>query len=146
MLKEKLLEDLKVAMRDKNVIRKNTVQMVRAAILKIEKDTQTEVDDNKIIEIIAKEQKGKKDALLDFEKAGREDLIVQTKEEMKILEEYLPKQLSKEELKVEIAKIIEAVGAKSIKDMGIVMKEAKTKIGAAADGRTINEVVKEILN
>ena len=146
MLKEKLLEDLKVAMRDKNVIRKNTVQMVRAAILKIEKDTQTEVADNKIIEIIAKEQKGKKDALVDFEKAGREDLIEQTKEEMKILEEYLPKQLSKEELKVEIAKIIEAVGATSIKDMGIVMKEAKAKIGAAADGRTINEVVKEILN
>lgn len=146
MLKEKLLEDLKIAMRDKNVIRKNTVQMVRAAILKIEKDTQTEVDDNKIIEIIAKEQKGKKDALADFEKAGREDLIEQTKEEMKILEEYLPKQLSKEELKVEISKIIELVGATSIKDMGIVMKEAKAKIGAAADGRTINEVVKEILN
>lgn len=146
MLKEKLLEDLKVAMRDKNVIRKNTVQMVRAAILKIEKDTQTEVDDNKIIEIIAKEQKGKKDALVDFEKAGREDLIEQTKEEMKILEEYLPKQLTKEELREEISKIIEAVGAKSIKDMGIVMKEAKAKIGAAADGRTINEVVKEILN
>ena len=146
MLKEKLLEDLKIAMRDKNVIRKNTVQMVRAAILKIEKDTQTEVDDNKIIEIIAKEQKGKKDALVDFEKAGREDLIEQTKEEMKILEEYLPKQLSKEELKVEISKIIESVGATSIKDMGIVMKEAKAKIGAAADGRTINEVVKEILN
>ena len=145
MLKEKLLEDLKVAMRDKNVIRKNTVQMVRAAILKIEKDTQTEVDDNKIIEIIAKEQKGKKDALADFEKAGREDLIEQTKEEMKILEEYLPKQLSKEELKEEISKIIEAVGATSIKDMGIVMKEAKAIIGAAADGRTINEVVKELL-
>lgn len=146
MLKERLLEDLKIAMRDKNVIRKNTVQMIRAAILKIEKDTQSEIDDNKIIEIIAKEQKGKKDALLDFEKAGREDLIEQTKEEMKILEEYLPKQLSKEELRVEISKIIEAVGATSIKDMGIVMKEAKATIGAAADGRTINEVVKEILN
>lgn len=146
MLKEKLLDDLKIAMRDKNVIRKNTVQMVRAAILKIEKDTQTEVDDNKIIEIIAKEQKGKKDALVDFEKAGREDLIEQTKEEMKILGEYLPKQLSKEELKVGISKIIEEVGATSIKDMGIVMKEAKAKIGAAADGRTINEVVKEILS
>ena len=146
MMKEKLLEDLKIAMRDKNVIRKNTVQMVRAAILKIEKDTQTEVDDNKIIEIIAKEQKGKKDGLVDFEKAGREDLIEQTKEEMKILEEYLPKQLTKEELKEEITKIIEAVGATSIKDMGIVMKEAKAKIGAAADGRAINEVVKEILN
>lgn len=146
MLKEKLLEDLKVSMRDKNVIRKNTVQMVRAAILKIEKDTGKEVDDNKIIEIIAKEQKGKKDALVDFEKAGREDLIDQTKEEMKVLEEYLPKQLTKEELVEIISEIIKEVGVTSMKDMGIVMKEAKAKIGAGADGRTINEVVKEILN
>ena len=146
MLKEKLLEDLKVSMRDKNVIRKNTVQMVRAAILQIEKDTGKEVDDNKIIEIIAKEQKGKKDALVDFEKAGREDLIEQTKEEMKVLEEYLPKQLTKEELVEIISEIIKEVGATSMKDMGIVMKEAKAKIGAGADGRTINEVVKEILS
>lgn len=146
MLKEKLLEDLKVSMRDKNVIRKNTVQMVRAAILKTEKDTGKEVDDNKIIEIIAKEQKGKKDALVDFEKAGREDLIEQTKEEMKVLEEYLPKQLTKEELVEIISEIIKEVGATSMKDMGIVMKEAKAKIGAGADGRTINEVVKEILS
>ena len=146
MLKEKLLEDLKVSMRDKNVIRKNTVQMVREAILKIEKDTGKEVDDNKIIEIIAKEQKGKKDALVDFGKAGREDLIEQTKEEMKVLEEYLPKQLTKEELVEIISEIIKEVGATSMKDMGIVMKEAKAKIGAGADGRTINEVVKEILS
>ena len=145
MLKEKLLEDLKQSMKEKNVIRKNTVQMIRAAILKIEKDTRKEVDDNKIIEIIAKEQKGKKDALQDFEKAGRKDLIEQTKEEIKILEEYLPKQLNKEELKKEITKIIEELGATSIKDIGKVMKEAKAKIGAAADGRTISEVVKEIL-
>ena len=145
MLKEKLLEDLKVSMREKNVIRKNTVQMVRAAVLKVEKDTGKEVDDNKIIEIIAKEQKGKKDALEDFKKAERQDLIDQTLEEMKILEEYLPKQLSKEELTEEVKKIIEAVGATSMKDMGIVMKEAKAKIGAAADGRAINEVVKELL-
>ena len=145
MLKEKLLEDLKVSMREKNVIRKNTVQMIRAAILKIEKDTGKEVDDNKIIEIIAKEQKGKKDALEDFKRAQRQDLIDQTIEEMKILEEYLPKQLSKEELTAEVKNVIEQVGATSMKDMGIVMKEAKAKIGATADGRAINEVVKELL-
>lgn len=145
MLKEKLLEDLKISMRDKNVIRKNTVQMIRAAILQIEKDSGEEVSDEKIIDIIAKEMKKKKDAMADFEKASRKDLIEQTKQEMTILEEYLPKQLTKEELKVEIAKVIEAVGATSMKDMGIVMKEAKARIGAGADGRTINEVVKELL-
>ena len=146
MLKEKLLEDLKVSMRDKNVVRKNTVQMIRAAILQIEKDTGNEVDDAKIIDIIAKEMKKKKDAMADFEKAGRQDLIDQTNEEMKVLEEYLPKQLSKEEIKEIVSKVIAKTGATSMKDMGIVMKEAKAEIGAGADGKTINEVVKELLN
>ena len=146
MWKEKLLEDLKVSMRDKNVVRKNTVQMIRAAILQIEKDTGNVVDDAKIIDIIAKEMKKKKDAMADFEKAERQDLIDQTNEEMKVLEEYLPKQLSKEEIKEIVSKVISDVGATSIKDMGIVMKESKAKIGAGADGKTINEVVKELLN
>ena len=146
MLKEKLLEDLKISMRDKNVVRKNTVQMVRAAILQIEKDTGSVVDDEKIIDIIAKEMKKKKDAIADFEKAARQDLIDQTNEEMKVLEEYLPKQLSKEEIKEIVSKIISDIGATSMKDMGIVMKESKAKIGAGADGKTINEVVKELLN
>ena len=146
MLKEKLMDDLKVAMRDKNEMRKNAIQMVRAAILQIEKDKGITVEDEKIIEIIAKEVKGKKDALVDFEKGGRDDLISQTNEEIGILQEYLPKQLSKEEIKVELEKVIIDIGATSIKDMGAVMKEAKARIGAAADGRTINEVVKELLN
>ena len=145
MLKEKLLEDLKVSMRDKNVVRKNTVQMVRAAILQIEKDTGNEVDDEKIIDIIAKEMKKKKDAMVDFEKAERQDLIEQTNEEMAVLAEYLPKQLSKDEIKEIVSKVISDVGATSMKDMGIVMKEAKNAIGAGADGKTINEVVKELL-
>ena len=145
MLKEKLLADLKQSMKDKNVVRKNTVQMVRAGILQVEKDTGKEVDDNKIIDIIAKEMKTKKDAIKDFERAGRQDLVDQTNEEMRVLEEYLPKQLSKEEIKEIVEKVIKDVGATSIKDMGIVMKEAKAKIGAGADGRAINEVVKELL-
>ena len=145
MLKEKLLEDLKISMRDKNVVRKNTVQMIRAAILQIEKDTGNVVDDAKIIDIIAKEMKKKKDAMVDFEKAARQDLIDQTNEEMKVLEEYLPKQLSREEIKEVVSKIISDIGATSMKDMGIVMKESKSAIGAGADGKKINEVVKELL-
>lgn len=146
MLKEKLMEDLKKSMKEKNEVRKNTIQMVRAAILQIEKDKGIVVEDEKIIEIIAKEVKVKKDALIDFEKGGREDLIKQTNEEISILQEYLPKQLSKEEIKIEIEKVISDLGATSMKDMGTVMKEAKSRIGAAADGRTINEVAKELLN
>ena len=145
MLKEKLMEDLKKSMREKNEVRKNTVQMIRAAILQIEKDKGIEVQDEKILEIIAKEVKIKKDALVDFEKAQRQDLIEQTNEEISVLQEYLPKQLSKEELNEKIAQVIARVGATSIKDMGIVMKEAKQEIGTGADGKSINEVVKELL-
>ncbi len=146
MLKEKLMEDLKVAMREKDEIKKDTVQMVRAAILQIEKDKGIEVDDGKIIEIIAKEVKGKKDSLVDFEKGGRDDLVSQTNQEIAILQEYLPKQLTPEEIKSEVEKVINDLGATSMKDMGAVMKEAKARIGAAADGRSINEAVKELLN
>ena len=145
MLKEKLMEDLKNAMKNKDEIRKNTVQMVRAGILQIEKDKGIQVEDDKILEIIAKEVKTKKDALKDFEKDERKDLIDQTNKEIEVLQEYLPKQLTREEIKIELEKIIKQLGASTAKDMGGIMKEAKTKFGASADGKTINEVAKEIL-
>lgn len=142
MLKEKLMNDLKDAMKNKNDLRKNVVQMIRASILQIEKDKQIQLDDNQILEIIAKESKKRKDSLPDYEKSGREDLVEQVKNEIEIIAEYLPKQLSKEEVSIIIKQIIEKTGATSIKDMGIVMKQAKEEIGAAADGKTISEVVK----
>lgn len=145
MLKEKLLEDLKSAMKEKDEIKKNTVQMVRAAILQIEKDKAIEVSEEQIIEIIAKEVKKRKDAAIDFEKSGRQDLIEKNKQEIEILTTYLPKQLSKEEIEAIVKDIIAKVNATSIKDMGKVMKAAKEKIGAGSDGKTINEVVKSLL-
>ncbi|MGN1269548.1 MAG: GatB/YqeY domain-containing protein [Clostridia bacterium] len=145
MLKEKLLEDLKNSMKDKNTIRKNVIQMARAAILQVEKDKQIEVTDEQIVEIIAKETKKRKDSIADYEKSGREDLLSQIKEEIAILEEYLPEQLSAEEIEKEVKEIINQLGATSIKQMGLVMKTAKEKLGAAADGKTINEVAKKIL-
>ena len=145
MLKEKLMEDLKESMKNKDTVRKNTVQMVRAAILQIEKDKGIEVEDDKIIDIIAKEVKTKKDALKYFEKAERQYLIDLTNREIEILQEYLPKQLSRDEVKAEVQKIITEIGATSMKDMGVIMKEAKAKMGASAEGKTINEVAKEIM-
>lgn len=145
MLKEKLMEDLKESMKTKDTVRKNAVQMVRASILQIEKDKGIEVEDEKIIDIIAKEVKTKKDALKDFEKAERQDLIDLTNREIEILQEYLPKQLSRDEVKAEVQKIISEIGATSMKDMGAIMKEAKAKMGTSAEGKTINEVAKEIL-
>lgn len=146
MLKEKLLEDLKESMKDKNVTRKNVVQMVRAAILQTEKDKLIEVNDEQIIEIIAKEAKKRKDSIPDYEKSGRQDLLDQIKEEIAILEEYLPEQLSVEEVEEKVKEIIAEVGASSMKDMGMVMKTAKEKLGASADGKTINDVAKKLLS
>ena len=146
MLKEKLLEDLKSAMKEKNVNKKNAVQMVRTAILQTEKDKGVEVTDEQIIDIIAKEVKKRKDSIADFEKAQRQDLIDQINDEIAALEVYLPKQLTDDELETKIKAIIEKVGAKDIKDLGKVMKEAKTEIGAQADGRRINETVRKLLS
>ena len=146
MLKEKLLEDLKNSMKDKNIVRKNVVQMVRAGILQVEKDKHIELNDEQIIDIIAKESKKRKDALADYEKSGRQDLIDEIKEEIEILAEYLPKQLSIEEVEKIVKEVIDEVGATSMKDMGKVMKAAKEKIGASSDGKTINEVVKKLLS
>lgn len=145
MIKEKLLEDLKEAMKDKNLIRKNTVQMIRAAILQVEKDKQIELTEEQVVEIIAKEAKKRKDAAKDFENSGREDLIKQNNEEIAILSEYLPKQLTVEEIEEIVKKVIEETGATSMKDMGTVMKKAKEQTGAAADGKTVSDVVKKLL-
>lgn len=146
MLKEKLLEDLKNSMKEKNIVRKNVVQMIRAAILQKEKDDRIELKDEDIMQIIAKEAKTRKDSLPDYEKSGREDLIEEVKEEIAIIEEYLPKQLTKEEILPIIQEIINKTGASSIKDMGKVMGEAKKQLGVSADGKTISECVKELLS
>ena len=146
MLKEKLLEDLKEAMKEKNVIRKNVVQMVRAAILQVEKPKQIEVTDEQIVEIIAKEAKKRKDSIADYEKSGRQDLLDQIKQEIAILEEYLPEQLSEQEIEEKVKAIITNLGASSMKDMGKVMKTAKEELGASADGKTINEIAKKLLS
>ena len=146
MLKEKLLDDLKIAMKEKDTIRKNVVQMMRAAILQVEKDKQIELEDNQILEIIAKEAKKRKDSIPDYEKSGRQDLLENINKELEIIAGYLPKQLTKEEIKEKLLVIIQETGAQTMKDMGKVMKAAKEQMGATADGKTINEIVKELLN
>ena len=140
-----LLEDLKNSMKEKNINRKNVIQMVRAGILQKEKDNNIELDDTQIMEIISKEHKKREDSLEDYKKANREDLIAQIEEEINVLNEYLPKKMEKEELEKIISQIIEETGASSMKDMGKVMKLAKEKCGVSADGRDINEIAKKYL-
>jgi hypothetical protein len=141
-MKEKLMNDLKEAMKNKDTIRKNTIQSIRASILQYEKDKQIEADNNKILDIIASELKKRNDALEQFTQARRKDLINDCCREISILKEYLPKQLSDEELENEIDDII----ANNEKNMGVIMKAAKERIGNKADGKRIAAIVKERLN
>lgn len=145
MLKEKLMEDLKNAMKEKNEVRKSTITLIKAAILQVEKDTQKQLDDDAIIEIIAKEAKKRKDSLEDYQKSGREDLISQINSEIAVIKEYLPEELSVEELTKIIEETITELGATTMKDMGKVMQAVKAKTTGRADGKTINEIVKKLL-
>jgi uncharacterized protein YqeY len=139
------MQDFKDAMKDKNEIKKNTIMMIRAAILQIEKDTQKELDETAVTEVIAKELKKRKDSIGDFEKSGRQDLLSQLNEEITIIKGYLPEELSAEELENIIKETITEVGATSMKDMGKVMQAVKGKTAGRAEGKVINEIVKRML-
>lgn len=145
-LKETLANDLKTAMKEKDVIRKNTVQMVRSAVLQYEKDNLTELDENGVLDIIAKELKKRKDVLPEYEKSGREDLIGDIKREIEVLLAYLPEQLTEEELEVIIKEAIAEVGAESVKDIGKIMQNVMPKTKGRADGKMINAIVRKLLS
>lgn len=144
-LKEKLMEDMKSSMKNKDTLRKNTITMVRASIKQREVDERIELTDEDIIDIIAKQVKEKRDVIQDFEKGGREDLVEQTKKEMEILLEYLPRQLTEEEVEEIVKETIKEVDAKSIKDIGLIMKSVMPKIKGKADGSMVNSIVRKYL-
>jgi hypothetical protein len=145
-LKEQLMADLKTAMKEKDSIRKSTITMVRAAILQNEKDNKLELSEEDVLGVIAKQVKQRKDAYTEFEKAQRTDLMDQTEQELAILMDYLPKQLTDEEVRLIVSETIDEVGATTIKDMGKVMSGVMPKVKGRADGAVINKHVKELLN
>ena len=145
-IRETLMQDLKAAMKEKDTIKKNTVTMIRSAILQFEKDNLTELDADGIMEIIAKELKKRRDVLPEYQKSGRDDLIADINREIEILLGYLPAQLTKEELEVIVADAIAETGATSMKDMGKIMATVMPKTKGRADGKMINEIVKAKLS
>ncbi len=145
-LKERLAQDLKSSMKNKDNVRKSTVQLVRTAILQVEKDKKVTLDDEDILDVIAKQLKQRKDSLPEYEKSGREDLISQLKQEMEVLMEYLPEQLSEEELRPIVAEAVEAVGASSMKDMGKVMEYVMPQVKGRADGKAVSSIAKSLFN
>ncbi|RDY23970.1 GatB/YqeY domain-containing protein [Romboutsia maritimum] len=144
-LKEKLQEDLKSSMKNKDTVRKSVVTLIRASIKQFEVDNRVELEEEGIIDIIAKQLKQRRDALVEFQKASREDLVKETEAEIQVLKEYLPQQLSEEELNEIVKDTISEVGATSMKDMGKIMSAIKPKTKGRADGKLINELIKKNL-
>lgn len=145
-LKQRLMSDYKDAMKNKDTITKQTVTMVRSAILFYEKNHKVELEDSGVIEIISSELKKRREALKEFEKAQRDDLVTQAQEEIKVLMKYLPEQLGQEEIETLVIEAIKATGAVSVKDMGKVMAALMPKLKGKADGSIINQLVKKHLS
>ena len=147
-LKQQLIADYKEAMKSKDTVRKNTVNMVRAAIKQHEVDQRVELeDDADIVKIIKKQVKMRTDALADFAKAGRDDMVEGYKKEIEILQSYLPEEMSAEQIADKVKEIAAKMGIDGgMKNMGALMKSVMAELKDAADGGTVNKVVKDFLN
>ena len=144
-LKEKLAEDFKTAMKNKDTVRKTVVQMVRSGVLQIEKDEKIEADDNVVLTVLEKEVKKRNELIAEIADE-RPEAKAQAELEISILEEYLPEQLSDDEVKKVVEDVIAELGATSMKDMGSVMKDVLSKLKGQADGSTVSKYAKELLS
>jgi len=147
-LKERLTEDFKEAMKAKDEVRKNTINLARAAIKQYEVDNRgTELDDEGVTGIIAKQVKMRKDALADFEKAGRTDLLDAYKAEIEVLMAYLPKQLTADEILEVVKETAAAMGIEGGKqNMGKLIGAVMGKVKGVADGGEVKKVVEAFLS
>jgi len=145
-LKEKLQQDWKDALKSKDKIKATTISMARAAVLQIEKTKSIKLDDEQIIEVLAKEVKLRRDSLIEFEKGKRQDLVDASNAEIEILMNYLPQQLTEDEIKKLIIDIASEIEANSMKDMGKIMAAIVPKTKGRADGSLVSTLVKEYLS
>ena len=132
-------------MKEKDDIKKNTITCLRAAILQVEKDKQITLSESQMQEIVAKEVKKRKESIPEYQNGGRDDIVNNLKQEIEILEKYLPKQLTKEEIIELVKESIKNTKATTPRDMGIVMKDIKEKVAGKADGKVVSDIVKELL-
>jgi len=145
-LKDRITADIKVAMKAKDKVRLETVRSVKKAILEKEVSVRPQgqevLTEAQEVEVLVQLAKQRRDAIAQYEKAAREDLAEGERQELSILEEYLPKQLSDEEIEAAIVEIIAQVGASSPKDMGKVMGPAMQRLKGQADGKKVQDMVK----
>ncbi len=146
-LEEKINADLKTAMKTKNQAALRGIRAIKAAILLAKTDgTGRKLDEKASIKLLQKLVKQRQDSLEIYTKQGREDLASIEKEEIEVIQKYLPEQMSESELKTVLEEIVRSSGADSMKDMGKVMGMANAKLAGKADGKTIASIVKELLS
>lgn len=145
-LKQGLTEDMKTAMRNKDSVALSTIRLINAAIKQYEVDHRTEADDVKVVEILGKMIKQRKDSAHIYAEAGRTDLADKENAEIAILNRYLPEMLSSEAIQAEVAAVIAETGASSMADMGKVMGALKTRLAGKADMGEVNKAVKTALS
>ena len=144
-LRQKLSDDLKQAMRGGDKVRRLVIRLVMAAIRNAEISKQADLDDADILGIIAKEVRQRRESIEAFKQGNRHDLVAKEEAELTILNEYLPKQMTHEEIILAARRVIEEVGAQGPGDKGKVMPQLITQLKGKADGREINAVVTELL-
>lgn len=145
-LEQKITQDLKEAMKAKDKVALRGIRAIKAALLLAQTDgSHAEMTEDKEIKLLQKLVKQRKDSLEIYEKQNREDLAQTEREEISIIEKYLPKQMDGAELEAFIKDVIEKTGASSMKDMGKVMGMASKQLAGRADGKTISGVVKQLL-
>lgn len=144
-LSERLNEDMKEAMRTKDKFRLSVIRMLRAAVKNAEIERKKQLDDREIEDILSRELKQRKDALAEFEKAGRQDLVDQTNAEIAVISGYLPEPLSEAQIAELVEQAIRETGASGRADMGKVMAVLMPKVKGRADGKTVNRIVQERL-
>lgn len=144
-LAERLNEDMKQAMKAQDKFRLSTIRMVRASVKNQEIELRRPLDDNEVLEILSREVKQRKDSLQEFTKAGRDDLAVPLEAEIAIIAQYLPQQLTEEEIKAIVTQTIQETGASSKADMGKLMGALMPKVKGRADGKLVNQIVQQQL-
>ena len=144
-LKEQLKEDLKTAMRDKDVVKRDSIRAINTMIKQIEVDERKDLNDEDVIKLIQKGIKQREESISQYKAASRDDLVALEQAQVDIFMLYLPAQISEEELEAGMKEIISQVGATSMKDIGKVMGNVTKRFAGVADGKRINEMVKKLL-
>lgn len=146
MLKDRLYEDLKTAMKSRDVVRRSVIRYIRSEIKNEEIATQSDLDDDAIIRVLGRQVRQRRDSIDAFTNANREDLADNEKSELEILLEYLPKQMSREEIKSLVVNTLKEMDNEGSIEPGKVMSIIMPKVKGKAEGRQVNEVVRDLLD